>query len=165
MRIFITLFIIFLYKTSSGETRHFSQDSHSGNYESLQEVGGQEYRILREFTHSNASVWLIVREAGHMVGQPFQVELRVQCNSSSDGTSKVDIMGLPVKDSFSVCDLDPKSVLINLNQTGIALKTKSVDISDYNNQIASGTVDIEPKCAEATTIRQFSLENLCQTDR
>ena len=160
MRLVVVLFIIFLYEASSGRTYHSSQGGHSDLHHSSQE--SQKYRVLKTFAHSGASVWLIVREAGHMVGQPFQVELRVQCSSSSGSASNENIMNLPVNDSFSVCDLDPESVLINTDQTAMAMKTKSVDMNDYNRQTASGTVDIQPKCSVATTIKTFSLENLCQ---
>ncbi len=158
MRVFIVLFIIFLYKTSSGDSSH----SPHGSSESSDEK--KEYRVLMEFSHSNAHVWLIVREVGHMMGQPFQVELKVQCHPSSDTAPTVDIMEVPVQDSFSVCNMDPESVVMNLEQTGIAMKTKSVDMNNYNNQVASGIVNIKPQCAKDTTIRVFSLENLCQTD-
>ena len=70
-------------------------------------------------------------------------------------------MDIPVKDSFSVCDVKPESILVNSDQTGVAMKTKSVDITDYDNQILSATADIKPKCAEGTTIKHFSLEGLC----
>ncbi len=65
-------------------------------------------------------------------------------------------------DSFSVCDIKPESVMMNVDQTAIAMKTKLVDMDDYNNQMASGTVDVKPNCAKATRVKIFSLENLCQ---
>ena len=83
MRILLVLFIIFLYKFSSGGDAHSSHDGTSKSSAGQD----QKYRVLKEFTHSNARVWLIVREAGHMVGQPFQVELRVQCDPSKTGVA------------------------------------------------------------------------------
>ena len=164
MRVIIVLFIIFLYNTSSGKS---SLGVLSVSHHSPQD--DQKYRVLKEFAHSNASVWLVVREAGHVMGQPFQVELRVQCQSSSEEASKgevpnndANVMGFPVMDSFSVCDIKPDSVIINESQTAVAMMTKLVDMDDYNNQIASGDVDVKPRCAEATTVRTFSLDNLCQ---
>ncbi len=83
MRAFIVLFIIFLYNTSSG--RISSREGHFGSHSSTQ---SREYRVLKTFTHSDASVWLVVREAGHMVGQPWQVELRVRCQFLSGNSIK-----------------------------------------------------------------------------
>ena len=156
MRILIVLMIIFSHWPS------FSSDDHDHNHDHSTEnptSTSEDFRILKKIRLSDARVWLIVREQGHLLGQPFHVELRVQCeNLESESTTPMD---LPIKDSFSVCDLDPSSVRVNSNNTALALKTKMADTNDYNKQVAAGVIDPKPKCDPATVIKMFSLRNLC----
>ena len=116
-----------------------------------------EYRILHEYEISESeSAYLVATENGHLLGQPFQVELRVRC-----GEAKGNIKDLPVKDSFSVCDLNPSSVKINNQKTALALQTKAADLNAYYDQVGEGVKSPEVSCESKTTVKKFSLRDLC----
>ena len=100
---------------------------------------------------------LIVREDGHLLGQPYQVELRANCASASSNPMK-----WPVQDSFSVCDLNPESARVNSQRTGVAIKTKLADHGNFEKQIELGVQSPQATCEEKTTIKKFSLRGLCK---
>ena len=116
----------------------------------------EEFRILQEFSKGGEyQAWLLVREDGHVLGQPYQVEMRVNCSKV-----KVQPLEAKVKDSFSVCDLDPDSLKQNRQGSAVALKTKMANIGDYYEKLGRGPASTV-LCQEKTTIKKFSLKNLC----
>jgi hypothetical protein len=119
-----------------------------------------EFRVLKEFNVQGGKAIILTHEGGHLMGQPFQVELRAQC----DGAASTELVDLPVKDSFSVCDLDPESLKINSRQTALAIKTKVADLKTYYDQVSDGIKEPELKCATKTQIKKFSLNNLCSNN-
>jgi hypothetical protein len=117
----------------------------------------EAYRVLhRARLEQGGEAVLLVREAGHLLGQPFQVELRVQCQPSTEAP-----IHWPVSDSFSVCDLSPESVKVNRSHTALALKTKMADHDSYDQQIELGISQPRVTCQKATTVKKFSLRDLC----
>lgn len=116
-------------------------------------------RQLGEYASpSGHKVYLVAREDGHLLGQPYQLELRADCGG--DGGS---VKSLPIQDSFSVCDMDPDSIKMNIKKTAIAMKVKLADIGSYDQKIAQGQASPEVSCLAATTIKKFSLKNLCSS--
>jgi len=140
----ITL-LFFLYPNSS--------NAHEEGYELKAK---HDYRVVYQTLLEGAVAKVLVHEGGHVVGQPFQVELRVQCPGRS-----ADIVSLPVKDSFSACDIDPSTVKMNNQKTALAMKVKLADLKTYYDQISNGQKEPELKCSEKTVIKKFSLRNLC----
>jgi hypothetical protein len=116
-----------------------------------------EFRVLFQTQISQAQIYLIAREEGHLLGQPYQIELRVNCNGD-----KKEIMELKVKDSFSVCDMQPESVKINNKKTALAMKVKVANINDYYQDIEKGIKSPQVKCGLKTKIKKFSLLKLCK---
>lgn len=115
-------------------------------------------RVLHTIPLENGTVaYVVVREGGHMVGQPFNLELRANCSSE-----KKDVKELEPVDAHSVCDLDPKSVVINKDKTAVAVKTKMADKDYYDKQVESGATEIKTRCSRKTKIVKFSLRTLCQ---
>ena len=117
---------------------------------------GDKYRVLKEISlPENHRAVIMVHEGGHILGQPFQVELRVACQ----GQDKIE--NFVVRDSFSTCDLSPDSIRINNQKTAMALKVKNADITFYNQQISNGIPSPVLRCARATQVKKFSLRDLC----
>ena len=116
-----------------------------------------DYRVLKSISVDHYSAELIVKEGGHLIGQPYQVELRVNCHDSNES----DSTSWDIKDSFSVCDLDPESSIINNQNTAVAIKTKMADMKSYNDAISNGELHPEMKCQKKTQIKKISLRNLC----
>lgn len=115
------------------------------------------YRILRSFQKGKIEAVIIVREDGHLLGQPYQVELRANCNKTKTIEGQ-----WPIQDSFSVCDLDPKSLKMNKDQSVMALKTKLSDLTNFNEQIELGISAPSVSCSKNTTIKKFNLSDLCK---
>ena len=116
-----------------------------------------DFRVLQELgAISGGKAVLMVKEGGHLLGQPYQVEVRGNCSGGSTSQDK-----WPVKDSFSVCDLSPESVKLNTQKTAVALKTKMAEVSYFDQQIEEGMQHPQMRCLEKTTIKKFSLKNLC----
>ena len=120
------------------------------------ESNKSNFRTIKELTNDGTEVAVIVREDGHLLGQPYQVELRVNCSKSKDA---LDLW--PIQDSFSVCDLDPNSVKLNRQRDVIALKTKLSDFRNFNDQIELGISSPKAQCSKQTTIKKFQLKRLC----
>ncbi len=119
-----------------------------------------EYRVLKEVSLSETQkVYLVAREDGHLLGQPYQIEVRVRCDGE-----KLDIIELPVKDSFSVCDMQPESVKINKAKTAMAMKVKVVDLKHYEDQLEAGQKSPDVRCHKKTEIKKFSLKKLCPSN-
>jgi hypothetical protein len=117
-----------------------------------------EVRVLKHlFLKDGKKAVVLVREGGHILGQPFQVEIRANCQ-----TQETDYQKWPVQDSFSVCDLSPESVKVNQAQTAVALKTKRADTQKYDDQLSRGVSSPDLVCHEKTQIKKFSLKTLCQ---
>ena len=117
----------------------------------------EQVRILKEIKlEENKKAYIVVREAGHLLGQPYQVELRVQCDEN-----KTKVLNLPVKDSYSVCDLKPESLKINLEKTALAMKVKTADLINYYDQVDRGIFNPKVRCQRQTSIEKFSLRKLC----
>ena len=117
----------------------------------------EEVRVLQTVDLKDSSkAYIVAREAGHILGQPFQVELRLNCKGEEKEVSL-----LPVHDSMSVCDIDPNSLKLNKNQTAIAMKTKMADMNRYYKDMEEDPT-AKVHCAEATKVIKFSLEKLCQ---
>lgn len=131
-------------------------DSSRADEEGYELKAKHDYRVVYQTQIEGAQAKVLVHEGGHVVGQPFQVELRAQCPGQS-----ADIVSLPVKDSFSVCDVDPSSIKMNKQKTALAMKVKQADLKTYYDQISDGKKEPELKCSEKTFIKKFSLRNLC----
>jgi hypothetical protein len=115
------------------------------------------HRILWQESVNGALVTVVVHEGGHVLGQPFQVELRVQCAGT-----EAPLHEQPVQDSFSACDLDPSSLKVNRQKTALAMKAKAADLNHYYDQIAAGKQEPELRCQPQTQISKLSLNRLCQ---
>ncbi len=123
----------------------------------LAKANDQDFRVLKEMAlPREGKAVVLVREDGHLLGQPFQVELRVNCQ-----TDQNNYLDWPVHDSFSVCDLDPESLKINSKKSAIALKTKMADHANFEQQLNLGLSSPQVKCEESTTVKKFSLNQLC----
>ncbi len=123
----------------------------------LAEASDQEYRVLKNLQDETGdAAAVVVREAGHLHGQPYQVELRVRCNNVSENP-----LQWSVRDSFSVCDLSPDSVKVNTQGSAVALKTKMADHANFEKQLELGISQPQIGCQSQTTIKKFSLRNLC----
>lgn len=108
--------------------------------------------LMKGNTNAGESVQLKVRDQGHIHGQPFIVEMYVNCKDE----------GPPVLvDSVSVCDLSPKSVKANRWNTAYGLKVKYADVTGYNEMIARGSLDARVQCKPQTDILTFALDNRC----
>ncbi len=116
-----------------------------------------DYRVLKTIeAGGQGKAYIVARDEGHLVGQPFQVELRLNC----EGDEK-NILDLPIQDSFSVCDMKPESLKINRAQTAVAMKTKMADLDSFYAQVEKGEKHPQVMCQQKTTIKKLSLKNLC----
>ncbi len=117
----------------------------------------EEYRVLKSLQGaSGEEAAVVVREAGHLHGQPYQVELRVRCGDASENP-----LQWSVRDSFSVCDLSPESVKTNTQGSAVALKAKMADHANFEKQLELGISQPQIDCQQQTTIKKFSLRRLC----
>lgn len=117
---------------------------------------GEEFRVLLETQVKGNSVAVLVREGGHLLGQPYQIELRAQCNKNVSDKNQWSIV-----DSFSVCDLSPESLKINTQKSAIAMKTKMADLLDFDRQIEQGHRHPIAQCSKESSIKKFSLRKVC----
>lgn len=101
-------------------------------------------------------VYITARDQGHVLGQPFVIETRVSCKGRDE-----DLKRLKVHDSYSVCDMEPHSIVVNRQNTAVAMKSKAADIDSYYQSIAGGKTPSEVSCQEKTELLKFSLKNLC----
>lgn len=116
-----------------------------------------EVRVLKTIDlNGKGKAHVVAREAGHILGQPYQIELRLNCKNSEG-----EVASLPVHDSMSVCDVDPESLKLNKNQSAIAMKTKVADMDRYYKEMEEDP-NAKVYCADKTKVIKFSLENLCQ---
>jgi len=121
------------------------------------EVLMQEHRVLKVIqVNQKVKAYVVVREDGHLLGQPYQVELRVRCEQNKD-----EILQLPIKNSFSVCDLSPQSLKLNQKRNAVAMKVKMADLNNYYHQLEAGLISPQINCAIPTQIKKFSLNALC----
>ena len=135
MKFLLTLTIIFFFPEA------FAHEEHNES---------SEYRTLKEIQlKDGGQVYILAREDGHLLGQPYQVELRVRCHSQKEETIK-----LPIKDSFSVCDMSPESLKVNTKKTAVAMKVKMADINSYYEKVERGVASPEVDCAKPTTIKK-----------
>jgi len=117
-----------------------------------------EVRLLKTVkVGENQYVYLSARNNGHVLGQKFIVETRVSCNGESD-----DFTSLEVKDSYSVCNIKPESIVKNTKGTALAMLAKSANINRYYDDIGEGIASPEIYCKEGNEVLKFSLKNLCQ---
>jgi len=138
------LFLLIVYLPSA------AADSHDS--------ASKEFRVLKTIElEGEAQAFIVVREEGHLLGQPYQVELRMRCDSKDK-----EIMDLPIHDSYSVCDLSTTSLKINNQNSAIAMKVKNADLSHYNDQLDRGIASPEVLCQKETLIKKFSLRNICK---
>ncbi|MCB0377460.1 MAG: hypothetical protein KDD33_03120 [Bdellovibrionales bacterium] len=116
-----------------------------------------ELRILKEIKLAKGKAFLVVRKDEHLLGRPFQVEVRAQCPGDAS-----QVEDLAIKDSYSVCDLEPDSVKLNKKRSALALKTKEANVAAYEDQIAKGNMSAGVDCMRTTKILKFSLTDLCK---
>ena len=116
-------------------------------------------RVLHSGTSQNGYHYFITaREASHVLGQKFQVELRYSCDNSKHTHEALEA---PVQDSFSVCDLDPNSIKLNLQKSAMALKVKAAVLYSYYDQVGQGLESPILYCETKTQVRSFSLKQIC----
>ncbi|MCJ8277301.1 MAG: hypothetical protein HRT44_08235 [Bdellovibrionales bacterium] len=150
------LFVILLI-TLSPEV--FANDhDHNHDHEHNLNDPNEEIRILQELNLAGGSTaYVVARQQGHILGQNYQVELRLNCSPE-----KKDIHDLPVHDSLSVCDVDPDSLKLNRKKTAVAMKSKMADMKTYYDQIEKGDRLAQVQCAKKTEVIKFSLSKLCR---
>jgi hypothetical protein len=116
-----------------------------------------DLRLLQEIDlQQGGTVFVTAREAGHILGQGFQIEVRVSCDGGIDDPSH-----LPVEDSFSVCDMDPDSLMVNKAGTAIAMKTKMAKVFSEAELLEKRNREFFENCSKKTEIKKFSLKKLC----
>lgn len=113
-------------------------------------------RVLEKVQAGSSTLYLTAREDGHLLGRPFQTELRVSCVEGEE------LKEAKIQDSHSVCDLDPKSAVINKEKTAIAIKVKEADINAYQKAVENGESKAEVPCDKKTKILKFSLRDFCK---
>lgn len=117
----------------------------------------EEIRILKTIDINDKSkAYIVAREDGHILGQPYQVEMRLNCEGK-----EMEVKDLPVQDSLSVCDIDPESLKVNNQKTAVAMKTKLADMNSYYDEVEKGNTLATVKCLKKTKILKFTLKNLC----
>jgi len=130
----------------SGEHAH--EHSHDHEYET---------RLLKTIEMGNGQiVYLSARDNGHVLGQKFLLETRVSCSGDVEDYSKLE-----VKDSYSVCNMKPESIVKNTKNTALAMLVKSANINKYYDDIAEGISSPHVNCKEGNEVLKFSIQNLC----
>ena len=117
-----------------------------------------EVRLLQAVKiSSDQTLYLSVRNNGHVLGQTFVVETRVSCEGDVE-----NFIDLEVVDSYSVCNLKPDSFIKNTKGTAVALLAKSANINKYYDDIAEGVESPEVFCKKGNEVLKFSLKNHCK---
>lgn len=119
------------------------------------EPSDTKIRVLQEMHVGTTTIYLTAREDGHLLGRPFQTELRISCEDNEPLKKAI------IQDSHSVCDLDPKSIITNNAETAIAVKIKEADIATYQKSIEDGSPLAKVPCAKKTKVLKFSLRDFC----
>ena len=116
-----------------------------------------EIRLLKTLhLQKNQVVYLSARNNGHVLGQNFVIETRVSCSGKVS-----DFTELSVIDSYSVCNMNPKSITKNTKGTALAMLAKSANINKYYEDIGEGVSSPEISCNDRNELLKFSLKNLC----
>lgn len=118
------------------------------------------YRILKSWNIKDNKIAVVATEQGHLLGQPYQIELRAQCGKQSS-----EVMQWEVVDSFSVCDISPDSLKMNSQGSALAMKTKMSDLKYFDEQMNSGVISPQTRCLRETSIKKFSLQKLCPNNK
>lgn len=135
---------------------HQEAIGHEG--ESGGDSSSEDIRILKEINLvQGGKVYVTARQAGHILGQQFQVEVRVSCLGEVERPGELE-----VSDSFSVCDMDPDSLVVNRSGTAVAMKTKMAKVFSETELLSGENRNFYESCASKTEIKKFSLRNLCQ---
>lgn len=122
-------------------------------------TANESFRVLKEFDVEGGKAILTVSERAHVLGQPFHLELRVNCSNAD-----VEIENLPVHDSFSVCDMQPESIKVNTLGTAIAMKTKMANVDKYYDLVGEGRVPASVPCKAKTEVMKFTLKGVCSSN-
>ena len=116
-----------------------------------------QVRLLKKIqVNDNGYVYLSARNNGHVLGQKFIIETRVSCNGEVS-----DFTALEVRDSYSVCNMKPESIVRNKKGTALAMLAKSANINKYYDDIADGITSPQIHCREGNEVLKFSLKHVC----
>jgi len=117
-----------------------------------------EVRLLKTVKVGEGQyVYLSARNNGHVLGQRFLIETRVSCTGEA-----ADFTKLEVKDSYSVCNMKPESIVQNDKGTALAMLVKSANINKYYDDIGEGIKSPEVNCHSGNEVLKFSLKNFCK---
>lgn len=131
--------------------------SHAAEEIELINNSDHEVRLLKTVELGEGKyVYLSARNNGHVLGQKFLLETRVSCNGKSKDFAKLE-----VKDSYSVCNMKPESIVKNKKGTAMAMLVKSANINKYYDDIGEGVASPDVKCNEGNEVLKFSIKNLC----
>jgi hypothetical protein len=116
-----------------------------------------EVRLLKTVKIGEGKyVYLSARNNGHVLGQKFLLETRVSCNGEAQDFTKLE-----VRDSYSVCNMKPESIVQNTKGTALAMIVKSANINKYYDDIGEGIASPDIKCHAGNEVLKFSLQNFC----
>lgn len=146
-QIIFTLLALTLF--SQAHAADEAEHSHSHDYET---------RLLKTIKVGEGQyVYLSARNNGHVLGQKFLLETRVSCSGESQDFTKLE-----VKDSYSVCNMQPESIVKNTKGTALAMLVKSANINKYYNDIGEGITSPNVDCHNGNEVLKFSLQNFCK---
>lgn len=110
----------------------------------------------------NVTVEVRVRKTAVVVGMPYSLELRVNC----DGGRKIDFKSLHADDSKNICDVKPKSPRLMADGESIGILVREVDSDSYNEQTQNLSPEkvgeIVPACKKQTSEFVFKLKDFCR---
>ena len=128
-----------------GPAEHVHSEDHETRLLKTIKVGEGQY------------VYLSARNNGHVLGQKFLLETRVSCDGESQDFTKLE-----VKDSYSVCNMKPESIIKNTKGTALAMLVKSANINKYYDDIGAGIASPDVSCNGGNEVLKFSLKNFCK---
>jgi len=131
--------------------------SHAADDVELIKNEDHEVRLLKTVKiGEDQYVYLSARNNGHVLGQKFLLETRVSCKGEINDFTKLE-----VKDSYSVCNMNPDSIVKNTKGTALAMVVKSANINKYYDDIGEGIKSPKINCYENNEVLKFSIKNLC----
>ena len=102
-------------------------------------------------------LFVTIRKDGHLLGKPFNVELRPQC-----GQKKSAVADLRVVDMESACRLDKESLSWDPNLKKLSLRMWDVAAQDHSLKVLSQQSTQSIPCEGNAKTFVFDLSNLCR---
>lgn len=123
-----------------------------------------------EVPEGKGTVHVIIREDGHVYGQPYVVELRPDCGVGgrslefSGGTSKpADVSQLHVKDAYSSCGLPPaQAISLTEDSTQLRLNIFELDSLAIQKAVDRNQSVQTPPCKSQSKEVLIDLKRFCR---